>query len=143
MSRPPEVERLRREVAGMPAPQALRFLAELLRPGSSPTKGRAIAAHVDAIADAIDEEQQVVRRGLPVDSTADGPVQIREYALRATHPDGTVLFMPYGDRLFSAVRDGERMPNAEILHRDVTVGPWVADTEFTDEGLVRFRDDPT
>lgn len=134
-------EKITQAVAGLPAPQALRYLAELVRTGASLARGVSVAKQLDTIAETMTAGQQVVRRGLPVDSLPVRPLKFREYALRTTRPDGTVIFVTYGDRLFTAVRDAARIPDAEILRRDVTVGAWVADTAVTDEGVVRFRDD--
>lgn len=132
-----EAEKVAQAVAGMPAPQALRYLAALARPGVSQARGLAIAEVLEAVAETMNAGQQAVRRGLPVDSLRVRPLRVREYALRATRPDGTVFFVTYGDRLFSAVRDAAPLPDAEIMRRVVTVGAWVVDTSVTDEGVVR------
>lgn len=134
-------EQIAQAVAGMPAPQALRYLAELIRPGVSLARGLAVARHLDAIAETMAAGQQVVRSGLPVDSLPVRPLMVREYAVRAVRPDGTVFFVTYGDRLFSAAMDAARVPGAEIMRRNVTVGAWVVDTSVTDEGVVRVRED--
>lgn len=132
-------EQIAQAVAGMPAPQALRFLAELIRPGASLSRGLAVAQLLDTIAETMTAGQQVVRRGLPIDSLPVRPLALREYAVRAVQPDGTVFFVTYGDRLFSAARDAARVPDAEIMRRNVTVGAWVVDTSLTGEGVVRVR----
>jgi hypothetical protein len=130
-------EQIAKAVAGMPAPQALRYLADLIRPGVSLSRGLAVAQVLDTIAETMTAGQQVVRSGLPIDSLPVRPLTLREYGVRATRPDGTVFFVTYGDRLFSAARDAARVPDAEIMRRNVTVGAWVVDTSLTDGGVVR------
>lgn len=112
----------------MPAPQALRFLAELVQPGGSRARGEAAAALMTKVAETLEAQQAIVRMGIPVDSAEGEQVEIREYAIRAVHPDGTTLFTTYGDRLFTAVQDAVRLPGGEVLHRDVVVGPWISGT---------------
>lgn len=123
-----EAQKVEQAVAGMPAPQALRFLAELVQPGGSRARGEAAAALLVKVAKTLEAHQATVRTGIPVDSAEGKSVEIREYAIRAVHPDGTTLFTTYGDRLFTAVQDAVRLPDGEVLHRDVVVGPWVSGT---------------
>lgn len=130
-----EDKKVQRMIAGLPAPQALRLLGELVCAGGPVARGIAIAHVLDTLADTLEADQQVVRSGVPVDSAPGATVRVREYALRAVHPDGTELFTTYGDRLFSAVQDAAGLPSAEVLHREVAVGPWHADTVFHDEGV--------
>jgi hypothetical protein len=128
MSRQPtEEERLQRAIVGMTAPDALRFLAELLRHGGSLARRAAIAGHMETVAATLGAQQAVVREGVPVDSLDDTVLSLREYAVETTHPDGTSTLATYGDRLYSAVRDTTRARergDAELLCRDVVISPW-------------------
>jgi hypothetical protein len=128
MSRQPtEEERVQRAITGMPAQQALRFLAELLRRGGSPARCAAIAGYMDGVAATLGAQQAAVREGVPVDSLDDTVLSLREYAVETTHPDGTSTLTTYGDRLYSAVRDMTRARergDAELLCRDVVISPW-------------------
>lgn len=124
MTNATEAAKLERAITGMPAATALRFLAEVLDPGSSPTRIRAVANLLGKVAAGLEEQQAAVRDGIPVDSDPDAVVTLREYAVRGTHPDGTTRLATYGDRLFTAVGDAQRLPDGELLQRDVVVGTW-------------------
>lgn len=114
----------------MPAPQALRFLAQLVRPGGSRARGEVIAALMARIADTLDRQQAVVHMGIAVDSVEGEQVEIREYAVRATRPNGEARFATYGSDLYAAVEAAEAMKGGEIVRREVVVGPWRPDAAF-------------
>lgn len=130
MPRQTEEARVREAVAGMPASQALKYLAEILRPGSSPARCIAVSEMMQQIAATLDTQQALVRDGLPVDSQPDTAVTIREYAVRSTHPDGTTALVTYGDRLYTAASDAMRVPDGHVLQRNVIVGPWTDGPEL-------------
>lgn len=136
---PTEAEKVARAVAGMPAPQALRFLAELVRPGGSPARGEAIAALMTTIAATLDAHQAVVRDGIAVNSLDDAVLSFEEYAVRGLRLDGQEQFVAYGDRLFAAVRDASQAHESEVLRRSVAVGPWVPNVAFSGDEVWRER----
>jgi hypothetical protein len=136
-SKPTEAEKVERAVVAMTAPQALRFLAELVRMGGSRARCEAIAALMVTVAGTMDTQQAIVRGGIPVDSLEDALLSFREYAVRSVEPAGGERFVTYGDRLFTAVRDAAALGEAEVLCRDVAVGPWVPNVTVRDGGAVR------
>ena len=71
MTNQTEAAKLERAVTGMPASDALRFLAEVLAPGSSPTRVRAVANLMEKVAATLDQQQAAIRDGIPVDSHPD------------------------------------------------------------------------
>lgn len=120
MPRPTEEASVRKAVAGLPAPQALTELAEILRDRPCSARNWAVAAALDAIASTLNTGQAAIRDGIPVDSEPDTVVTVDEYAVRSADTHLTT----YGDRLYSAVAEAQRDPGAELLQRSVIVGPW-------------------
>ena len=135
-----EAELLQQAVAGMTAPQALLYLAQLVREGGPQARGEAIAELIRSVAGTLAADQMIIREGIPVDSHEEEVLALREYAVRRTGLDGDQQVTPYGDRLFTAVRDAAEVGEGEVLCRDIVVGPWRRDVAVQVDGAVQRGD---
>lgn len=121
-----EADRLHHVVSAMPAGQALSYLAHLVIQGGTRERGEIIAALLLRFAATLDAEMAFIRDGIPVVSHDDEVRTFREYGVRTPQTYGRTGLTNYGDRLFAAVNDATRTHEAEVVSRDVVVGPWQA-----------------